>query len=83
MAYKKTEASLVTDRRSFQYPRIVLGEHEVEWKTSIKYLGVKLYRRLSFGEHLEIATAKAIRCGETCLGSCPTLVDPGKQKGDW
>ena len=30
MAPEKTEASLVTDRRSFQYPRIVLGEHEVE-----------------------------------------------------
>ena len=42
MAPEKTEALLVTDRRPFQYPRIVLGEHEVEWKTSIKYLGVQL-----------------------------------------
>ena len=32
MASEKTEALLVTDRRSFQYPRIVLGEHEVECK---------------------------------------------------
>ena len=30
MAPEKTEALLVTDRRSIQYPRIVLGEHEVE-----------------------------------------------------
>ena len=30
MASEKTEALLVTDRRSFQYPRIVPGEHEVE-----------------------------------------------------
>ena len=52
MAPEKTEAFLVTDRRSFHYPGIVLGEHEVEWKTSIKYLGVQLDRRLSFGEHL-------------------------------
>ena len=28
MAPEKTDALLVTDRRSFQYPRIVLGEHE-------------------------------------------------------
>ena len=42
MAPKKTEALLVTDRRSFQYPRIALGEHEIEWKKSIKYLGVQL-----------------------------------------
>ena len=27
MAPEKTEALLVTDRRSFQYPKIVLGEH--------------------------------------------------------
>ena len=61
MAPEKTEALLVTDRRSFKYPRIVLGEHEIEWKKRIKYLGVQLYRRLSFGEHLQIATAKAIQ----------------------
>ena len=39
MAAEKTEALLVTDRRSFQYLKIVLGEHEIEWKKSIKYLG--------------------------------------------
>ena len=58
MAPEKTEALLVTDRRSFQYPRIILGEDEVEWKTSIKYLGVQLDLRLSFGDHLKIAPAK-------------------------
>ena len=30
------------DRRSFQYPRIVLGDDEIEWKKSIKYLRVQL-----------------------------------------
>ena len=54
---------LVTGRRSFQYLRTVLGEHEVEWKTGIKYLGVHLDRTLSFGEHLKIAADKAIQCG--------------------
>ena len=63
MAPKKTEALLVTDGRSFQYPMIVLGEHEIEWKTSIKYLGVQLGRRLGFDEHLKIAAAKATQCG--------------------
>ena len=61
MAAEKTEALLVKNRGSFQYPRIVLGEHEVEWKTSINYL--QLDRRLGFGEHVNIATAKSIRCG--------------------
>ena len=60
MVPEKTEALLVTDRRSFKYSKIVLGEHEIEWKKSIKYLGVQFDRRLSFGGHLQIATAKAI-----------------------
>ena len=38
MAPEKTEDLLVTHRRSFQYPKIALGEHEIEWKKSIKYL---------------------------------------------
>ena len=49
MAPEETGALLVTDSKSFQYPRIFLKEHEVVWKTSIKYLGVQLDRRLSFG----------------------------------
>ena len=70
---RKTEALLVTDRRSYQYPRIVLGEHEVEWKTSIKYLGVQLDRRLSFGEHLKIAADKAIQCGANLARLMPNI----------
>ena len=41
MAPGKSEASLVTERRSFQYP-FVLGDHVIEWKKSIRYLGVQL-----------------------------------------
>ena len=73
MAPEKAEALLITDRRSFQYPRIILEEHEIEWKKSIKYLGVQLDRRLSFGEHLEIATAKAIQCGAALTRLMPNI----------
>ena len=45
MAPDKTEALLITNRRFFQFPKIVLGDHENEWKKSIKYLGVQLDRR--------------------------------------
>ena len=36
---------------------------KLSWKKSIKYLGVQLNRRLSFGEHMKITTTKAIQCG--------------------
>ena len=42
MAHEKTEVLLVTDRRSFQYPKIVLGDHVIEWEKKICYLGVQL-----------------------------------------
>ena len=44
MAAEKAETWLVTDKRSFRYPKIVLGEHEVASSRSIKYLGVQLDR---------------------------------------
>ena len=74
---KKTE---VTDRRSFQYPRIVLGEHEVKWKTSIKYLGLQLDRRLSFGQHLQMATAKSMQCGANLARLLPNIGGPREAK---
>ena len=79
-APEKTEALFVTDLRSSQYPRIVLGEHEVDWKTSIKYLGVQLDRSLSFGEHLRIAAAKAIQCGANLARLMPNIDGPREAK---
>ena len=38
MASEKTEALLVTDWRSFQYPKIVLGDRVMVWKKSSRYL---------------------------------------------
>ena len=78
---EKTVALLVTDRRSFQYPKIVLGDHVIEWKKSIRYPGVQLDRRLSFGEQLQIATAKAIQCGVALTRLMPNIDGPREVKG--
>ena len=80
MAPEMTEALLVTDRRSFQYPKIAFGEHETEWKKSIKYLAVQLDRRLSFGQCLQIATAKAILCGAALTRLMPNIGGPREAK---
>ena len=77
---EKTEALLVTDRRFFEYPKIVFKEHEIEWKKSIKYLGVQLDRRLNFGEHPQIATAKAIHCGAALTRLMPKIRGPRETK---
>ena len=76
MALEKTKALLVTDKKSFWCPKIILGEYEVMWKKSIKYLGVQLDRRLSFVEHLQMATAKAIQCGANLARIMPDIGGP-------
>ena len=46
MALHKTEAVLVTDRRSFSTPKIILEGTEVKWKNQLTHLGVELDRKL-------------------------------------
>ena len=68
------------DKRSSQYLNIVLEEHEIEYKKSIKYLSVQLDRRLSFGEHLQIATAKAVQCGAAVTRLMSNISGPREAK---
>ena len=80
MAPEKTEALLVTDRRSFKYLEILLGEHEVAWRKNMKYLPVQLHWRLSFDVHLQIATTKATQCGVNLARPKPNIGGPREAK---
>ena len=68
------------DTRSFQYPKIVFGEHKVVWKESIKYLEVQLVWGINFDEHLQIATVKAIQCGANLAWLMPNIGVPREAK---
>ena len=46
----------------------------------IKYLGVQFDRSLSFSEHLQIATAKAIQCGAALTRLMPNISGPREAK---
>ena len=80
MAPEKTKDLRVTDRRSFQYPKIFLGEHKVVQKKSINYLGVQLDRRLSSGKYLQIATTKSVQCGSNLARLMPNIGGPREAK---
>ncbi|CAH2019009.1 unnamed protein product [Acanthoscelides obtectus] len=73
MVLDKTEALLVTDRRSYQNPAIEIDGYRLEWKRQITYLGVELDRRLKFGAHIQRATLGAIKCAQACQDLCRTL----------
>ena len=74
MGPEKIEALLVTDRRSFNSPKIVFGEHKVAWR--IKYTGEQLDQRLSFSKHHQIATNKAIQSGDNLARLVPNIGGP-------
>ena len=80
LALEKIKVLLVKDRRSYQYPRIFLGEHEVVQNKSIKYLGVQLDSELSSGEHLQITPDKAIQWGTDLAQLMPNMGGPREAK---
>lgn len=59
LAVQKTEAVFFSRRRRPLLPRLMLEGFEVPLSKSLRYLGIQLDRRLSFGEHVELASAKA------------------------
>ena len=73
MTPAKIKALLVMDRSSFRNPQIELDEHEVTWSRGIWYLGEELDRWLDFGKHFQIATNKAIQCGDNLARLMPTI----------
>ena len=50
------------------------------WKENIKYQGVQLDWRLSFGEQLQIATTKAIQCDADLAWLIPNIDGPREAK---
>lgn len=61
LAPEKTEAVMLTGKRSFQRPRIVIKDYEIEFKKSIRYLGIELDTRLRFGAHVTKVAKKATK----------------------
>lgn len=55
----KSEAVLLTKKRSYREPVFVIAGSVIPVKPSIKYLGVHLDTRLSFNEHLVRVSAAA------------------------
>lgn len=56
----KTEAILLTRRRPKQIPELKIGNKIIAWKTTVKYLGLKLDNKLYFTEHIKYVCNKAL-----------------------
>lgn len=58
-APKKTEAVIITKKHLYGQPAIIVGGIQVEIKNSMKYLGVHLDTRLTFGQHVQTTSFSA------------------------
>jgi len=54
----KTEAVILTRKRGYSLPELMIKGTRIEIKDKIKYLGLELHRVFSFKKHVEMAAAK-------------------------
>ena len=80
LAIQKTEAILVTDRRVFRMPEIILGTEKIQWKKHLRYLGVELDTKLKFGPHILEATGKAMQTAAQLGRLMPNMEGPSQWK---
>ena len=52
LSQEKSEAVLVTKRRKFEYPKLVLDGHTIQFQDSIRYLGLWIDKHWNFKDHI-------------------------------
>lgn len=76
LAHHKSEAVLLTNRRAFAPPRLVVGGHPIDLAKSLRYLGVILDRHLTFSPHIEAVAKKAARSAVALARLMPNAHKP-------
>jgi len=80
LSVSKTEAVMLTTKRGYDRPNLVLRGEQVEIKDQIKYLGLELHRVLGFKAHLEAAARRAQTTALALSRLMPNLGGAGPKK---
>lgn len=80
LSVAKTEAVMLTTKRGYDRPNLVIRGEQVEIKDQIKYLGLELHRVLGFKAHLEAAAGKAQTTALALSRLMPNLGGAGPKK---
>ena len=78
LAASKTEAILVTKRRSFVCPKLKVDGYEINIGGNLKYLGVILDSKLSFEPHIRMVSEKALTTASKLARIMPNIKGPGQ-----
>eukprot|EP00102_Acyrthosiphon_pisum_P020599 XP_016657809.1 PREDICTED: uncharacterized protein LOC100574938 [Acyrthosiphon pisum] len=73
LAHHKSEAVLLTKRRAFVPPRLVVGGHHIELAKKLRYLGIILDQRLTFAPHVETVAERASRSAVSLARLMPNV----------
>lgn len=76
----KTEAIMLTTKRGYTSPRFFLEGALLQLKEHVRYLGVKLCKKLSFGKHFQCATEKTTKTVSSLSRLMPNVGGPGQKK---
>jgi len=57
----KTQMMLISNKMSIAYPKIIMNNNILEYKDSIKYLGIIIDKRLNWNKHIENTISKATK----------------------
>ena len=76
LAQEKSEAVLVTKRRKFEYPKLVLDGHMIQFQDSIRYLGLWIDRHWNFKDHIRRTSTKAGNVGTALQQLMPNVGGP-------
>lgn len=76
LAGHKTEAVLITSRKSVEYINVRVGGQVIKSSRSLKYLGVMIDNRLSFKDHIDYVSEKAARIQASLSRILPNIGGP-------
>lgn len=79
-AVHKTEAVLITDKREFIAPWLMLDGQDLTWQKPIRYLGVQTDSGLRFTQHVNIVSDKAAAVAVALARLMPNVEGPSKLK---
>ena len=80
LAQEKSEAVLITRRRVFEYPKLELDGYTIEFKDSIRYLGVWIDKGWKFKNHIQKAATKAGNVGTSLQRLMPNVGGPKQER---
>ena len=76
LVHEKSKAVLVTKRRKFEFPKLVLDGHTIQFQDIIRYLGLWIDKHWNLKNHIRRTLTKAGNVGTALQQLMPNVGGP-------